>query len=201
VVLALAGSLLAFTGWGWASEAEVSTEVDVSAAQERPDAGAAGSRNKKTRLNRIARKMARAKARRELMAARMQEASEQQAAPAAPLRDINVVFKLDPRLTRGMYMGDRWVSTSSGVQQGKYTAEARVQGVDANGRPVEIGPKWTPADPEMVTVSPGQEGTVEITVTRPGQSSLRVSSEGVTRTLSIKAEVYRDKYLKVDITQ
>jgi hypothetical protein len=35
--------------------------------------------------------------------------------------DIAVVFKLDPRLTAGLYMGDRWVSppTYSTVHPGK----------------------------------------------------------------------------------
>jgi hypothetical protein len=125
----------------------------------------------------------------------------QQAAPAGPLTDILVAFKLDPRLTQSLYMGDRWVASSSGVQGGKYTAEASAQGVDANGRPVEISPKWVPSDPEMVTVTPSQGSIVEISVTRPGQSSLKVTSEGVTRTLTVKAEKYRGNALKVDITQ
>jgi FKBP-type peptidyl-prolyl cis-trans isomerase FklB len=80
------------------------------------------------------------------------------AVPASDLRDIKMSFKLDPRLTRGRYMGDRWVSppTYTGVrQEGKeYAVEARAEGLDAKGRPMRISPEWIPSDPGMVTVSP-----------------------------------------------
>jgi hypothetical protein len=65
------------------------------------------------------------------------ELKKKQAAPTAPgaLTGIAISFKMDPRITRGMYMGDRWISPptfTSTFQEGKETiVEARVHGVDA----------------------------------------------------------------------
>lgn len=117
------------------------------------------------------------------------------------LTDIQVSFKLDPRITQGLYMGERWVSpatyTGTSAQD---TVEARVQGTDAKGRPVSISPKWIPADPEMVTVSPSQGSQVKITVKRAGESRLQVTSQGVSKELSVKAAV-RNNVLQVEIAQ
>ncbi len=86
---------------------------------------------------------------------------------------------MDPRLTKGLYMGDRWISapTYTGTA-GQDTVDARVRGVDADGATVAIRPQWVPADPEMVTVSPSQGNEVKITVKRAGESRLRVTSGG-----------------------
>ncbi len=118
-------------------------------------------------------------------------------AAASPV-SIKVSFKLDPSLTRGMYMGDRWVSppTYTASQSGKTsTIEARVEGLDKG-----ISPTWTPSDPKMVTVSPQQGQQVTITVLRAGQSNLKVASQGVSKTLSIKAE-YQNDDMQVEISQ
>ncbi|MEA2078464.1 MAG: FKBP-type peptidyl-prolyl cis-trans isomerase, partial [Pseudomonadota bacterium] len=118
------------------------------------------------------------------------------AVPASDLRDIKTSFKLDPRLTRGLYMGDRWVSppTYTGVrQEGKeYAVEARAEGLDAKGRPMRISPEWIPSDPGMVTVSPARDGAVTIMVKRPGESHLKVTTAGVSREFSIKAKPRND---------
>ena len=54
---------------------------------------------------------------------------------ASDLNDIKVSFKLDPRLTRSMYMGDRWISKTtflSTIQEGsEHTVEVRAQGLDS----------------------------------------------------------------------
>ena len=117
------------------------------------------------------------------------------------LTDLQVSFKLDPRLTKGLYMGDRWVSppTYAGTS-GQDTVEARAQGVDAEGRSVSISPQWIAADPEMVTVSPSQGSEVKITLKRAGESRLQVISQGVTKELSIKAAM-RNDVLQVQIAQ
>jgi len=212
VILLLAGFLFAMPAWAQApgtessSEADLNatqgvSEADVNAAEEAQDPSGTESQSKSWWKKKQVRRKARLEARREQMAARMPQATRQQAAPAGPLHDLGIAFKLDPRLTRGLYMGDRWVSNSSGIQEGKYTVEVRVQGVDANGRKVAISPAWKPSDPEMVAVARGQGSAYEITVTRPGQSSLKVNADGVTRTLTVKAEEYRGNALKVDITQ
>jgi len=121
------------------------------------------------------------------------------------LTDIKISFKLDQRLTRGQYMGDLWVSppTYTRLQDGKeLIVEARVEGVDVKGTLMEISPTWTPSDPDMVAVSPGQGKEVKITVKYAGQSSLEVASRGVTKKLSIKATaIHEGKVLQVEITQ
>jgi len=117
---------------------------------------------------------------------------------SAALTDIEVAFKLDPRLTRGTYMGDRWVSppTFTQVGEGKeVTVEATAQGLDATGKPVKISPQWIPEDPEMVTVMPGQGDEVRITVQRDGQSRLKVVLPGVSADLLIKATYQGDSIL------
>src|SRR6266511_4886793 len=208
LVLALAGSLFALNDWARASETEGSTEAGVSAEQAAPDRGVTGSQPKSWWQQRQERRRPRAQEYSERIRSAKQAAPQNKAVPAAmsrpaALADISVSFKLDPRLTRGLYMGDRWVSppTYSGVQDGKFTVDARVQGVDAKGEPVDISPKWIPSDPKMVTVSPGQGNAVQITVQRAGQSSLQVTSQGFTRTLSIKAAAYRGNAIQAEISQ
>jgi hypothetical protein len=123
---------------------------------------------------------------------------------APPPADIKVSFKLDPRLTRSIYMGDRWVSPptyTSTLQQGKeLTVEARAQGFDTRGRPLAISPRWLPADPEMVTVWPVQGREVRITVLRAGESRLKVVVAGYSKELLIKATNQGDA-IQVEIAQ
>lgn len=109
----------------------------------------------------------------------------------AQLMDIQASFKLDPRLTQSLYMGERWVSppTYTGVrQEGKeYILDARAHGIDAKRRRIPISPEWIPSDPEMVVVSPAQGDAVTITVKRAGESRLRVAAHGFSKELLIKA--------------
>jgi hypothetical protein len=129
--------------------------------------------------------------------------SRTDAVPAAAAAGIQLSFKLDPRLTRGLYMGERWVSppTYSIAQEGpSVTVDARAQVLDAQGLPTNIGPEWTPADPGMVTVSPARGNQVTITVQRVGESSLTVASQGAARELAVKATRLGDA-LQVEIAQ
>lgn len=122
---------------------------------------------------------------------------------AAALSRIEVSFKLDPRLTRSLYMGDRWVSpaTFTPSRQGKtVTVEASARGVDAGGRPVRIEPEWTPADPGMVQITKGRGNGADITVKRAGESTLEVAFRGITKRLAVKASE-RDGALAVEISQ
>lgn len=100
---------------------------------------------------------------------------------------IQVAFKLDPQLTQGLYMGEHWVSPPTYTTTLE-TVQARAQGMDGKGRPANADFKWTPSDPEMVTVSPSQGDAVRITVKRAGESTLKVASQGVSRELLIKAK-------------
>jgi hypothetical protein len=125
-----------------------------------------------------------------------------EAGPAA-LSSIMILFKLDSRMSGPTYGGERWVSppTFSFAQGGnQLTIDAKAQGVDAKGRPVDLSPTWIPADPEMVTITPGQRNEVKITVRSPGQSSLKVAAPGFTKELSIKA-TYRGNAMQVEISQ
>lgn len=125
----------------------------------------------------------------ELISVKESVAAKTQAAPA--LTGITFSFRLDPRLTQGLYMGERWVSPSTytEVQNGEnLIVVARADGRNARGEGVKIRPEWRPADPEMVTVTPGQGSEVKITVLRPGESVLEVASQGLSKKLLIKAE-------------
>lgn len=122
----------------------------------------------------------------------------------ATLAHIAVSYKMDPRLATGQYGGERWVSPATYTRVGdkeSCTIETRVKGLAANGRPAPIvNPRWTPSDPRMVTVTPEEGTQVTMTVLRPGQSTVRVSSQGVTRELVISA-AYQNRVLQVEITQ
>ena len=119
---------------------------------------------------------------------------------------IELSFKLDPRITKGLYMGDRWVQLPfSQVGPGKQvTVAARAAGAAPKGKPTDAGPnagpKWIPADPEMVTVTPGEGNEVSIAVLRPGETSLRVVREELSREVVIKA-AYKGDALHVEILQ
>jgi hypothetical protein len=88
-------------------------------------------------------------------------------------------------------MGDRWVSPPTyapGPQQGEeYTLEARVQGFNSWGNPVRLESEWSPADPNMIAVSPTEGEVVTLTVRQAGQSAVKVVARGIVRELSIKA--------------
>jgi hypothetical protein len=134
------------------------------------------------------------------------ELKKKQAAKKAPgaLAGIAVSFKVDPRIAKGLYMGDRWISPptyTSTYQEGKETiVEARVHGVDAKKTQMKIHPEWTPSDPGMVTVTPGVGSDVKIAVKRAGKSTLKVAAPGVSKELTIKATGEGDA-LRVEITQ
>ena len=112
-------------------------------------------------------------------------------------------FKLDPRLTRAQYMGDRWVAPTTYMINHagtSATVDARAHVTDVNGQRVPVRPRWRPADPAMVTVTPDEGIDVAITVHRAGESRLLVTADGVSRDLTIKA-VQNEDALLVEIAQ
>lgn len=130
-------------------------------------------------------------------------ASEPEAAPAV-LTKIDVSFKLDPRLTQGLYMGERWTSPPThSVSQPAWPAnvDASVRGTDATGRPVRIQPRWASSDPEIVAVTPPEGASaVTIAVLRPGEARLRVTAGGRSKELTIHA-IQNEKDVLVEIAQ
>jgi FKBP-type peptidyl-prolyl cis-trans isomerase FklB len=110
----------------------------------------------------------------------------------APLGDLRISFKLDPRLSGPTYGGDHWIVSSpftSVAQVGtQATVEAKVDGVAKNGAPVRAAAEWTPADPEMITVAPAENSQVKITVHHAGESKVTVASNGVSKQLLVKAK-------------
>lgn len=124
-----------------------------------------------------------------------------QAQEATELKDIKISFKLDQRLTRSQYMGDIWVSPISYVgTSGQNIVEARAQGLDLKGKPISITAEWTPSDPEMVTVLPGQDKDVKLTILHEGESKLKVTSMGFSTELLIKA-YNKNNFIKVVISR
>ncbi len=127
-----------------------------------------------------------------------------QGSRAAALADIWVSFKLDPRLTQGLYMGDRWVSPPTYSRFGPpsgITIEVRAVGVDDRHKQVAIDATWTVADPELATVTPGRrESEAKITVHKEGQSELLVNSDDVSKKLIIKCE-NQDGSWRIDVSQ
>jgi FKBP-type peptidyl-prolyl cis-trans isomerase len=133
----------------------------------------------------------------------IKQPEEKAASADAGLKDIKISFKLDPRLTRSMYMGDRWVSppTFTPARQGKTTTvEASADGLNGTGKRVKIRPEWIPADPGMVEVTRGQGDDVQITVKRAGESKLKVVTQGFTKELVVKA-VDQGDAIAVEIVQ
>ena len=120
--------------------------------------------------------------------------------PAKPqLADIRIFFKLDSRLSGPTYGGERWVSPPTFTTT-QPPVSVRVEGVDAKGNTARISPKWTPADPAIIAVSPAEGTEVKISVKQAGESSLEVKAGDVSRKLSIKARALPGNALMVEIT-
>jgi len=129
------------------------------------------------------------------------ECVAQTAAPSSAVKQIQLSFKRDPRLvdpTRGL---GPWVSGSGyGGATGQETVEVRAAGVDAAGRSAKISPQWVASDPAMVTVTPREGDDVKITVRKAGESQLKITYQGVSKELEIRAE-YVNKFMVLGIAE
>ena len=155
--------------------------ADQPATASKPDATAVGAPTSATAQDaRHRRKVYLNSQRAARHDARKQAAAQQSnVTPTAsgPPTDVAVSFKLDPRLTRSLYMGDRWFSpatftTTQDVD--RINVEVRAVGRDARGQSARVDPEWIATDPKMVTVSPARGNQVTITVHRAGETKLRV---------------------------
>jgi hypothetical protein len=116
---------------------------------------------------------------------------------------VSVSFKLDPRLTDGLYMGELWVSPPvfSIALDGEGFIEARARCFDAAGAETDAIPAWTPVHADMVVVTPPQGTQVRIAIHRPGESSLRIACGALTRDLAVRAFTQQNGVLRAEITQ
>ena len=124
------------------------------------------------------------------------------AAPAPESRLV-VAFRLDPDITRGLYLGDRWVSPPSFAfaQPGnRYVVHARMQTVDPGGERTDVSGDWSTSDPDMIGITRGKGGEVLIEVDQPGQATLRVAAGGEAKVLQVHARRIADA-MEVDFRQ
>jgi hypothetical protein len=121
----------------------------------------------------------------------------------SPLQDIEISFKLDPRLTKSLYMGDRWVSPPTYTKVGEgpeCSVEVKVRGVGAQGKAMEISPRWTSANPNVAIIAPDEGKEVKIIVNRPGQTTIQVAALGLIKKLALTAVAHGDTLL-IELTQ
>jgi FKBP-type peptidyl-prolyl cis-trans isomerase FklB len=137
------------------------------------------------------------------VSAKLKQASNETVVPAAGLGDVKVSYKLDPRITQSLYMGERWASprTYNCVNTGTTcTVEAKVEAVDAKGAPMKATPEWISADPKIVMVSPDRGNKVKITVLQAGETSLKVTAGEFSKELFITAK-YEGNKIKAGISR
>jgi FKBP-type peptidyl-prolyl cis-trans isomerase FklB len=122
-------------------------------------------------------------------------------ASTASVTSIQLSFKRDPRMVDPFRGIGPWVTGSSyGGATAQDTVEARAEGVDASGKPAKISPEWVPSDPEMVTVSPSQGDDVQIRVHRAGESRMKITYQGVSKELVVRAK-YQGKFMLFEIEE
>jgi hypothetical protein len=122
--------------------------------------------------------------------------------PAAAASGLVVAFMLDPRISSSVYMGERWVTpeTFTLVHQGEVaTVHARAHVVHPTGT-ADVTAAWTTADHEMLTVPLDAVHQAEITVHRPGQTTLTVTGGDHSTTLTVVAAQDGGSW-RVDISQ
>lgn len=103
---------------------------------------------------------------------------------------IQVYYKLDPRLTGGVHIGERWVSPPLYDIVGRrstYTIDARVEGVTATGERNVVAADWVVTGPNLVAVSPTHDNMVALRVRSQGETQLEVTAEGMNKTLYISS--------------
>jgi hypothetical protein len=123
--------------------------------------------------------------------------------PVARESHLAVAFRLDPDLTQGLYLGERWVSppTYLFAQPGtQYVVQAKAQDIDAGGEHIDVSGDWAASDPEMVAITRMEDGKVTIVVRRPGESRLTVTSLGQSKVLQVRANQLADA-MQVEIDQ
>ncbi len=107
---------------------------------------------------------------------------------ASGVADIQLSYKRDSRQVDPFRGIGPWATGPSYTgATAQDTVETVARAVDAKGQPIGVSLEWTPSDPEMVTVAPGQGDHVKITVHKVGESQLKISTQGFSKELVVKA--------------
>jgi len=123
-------------------------------------------------------------------------------AAEAPSR-LEITFKLDERLTRGLYMGDRWVSPptyTTNLPVGTAVVDARADVVEPGGKRSPAAARWATSDPAVAVVTPAEGSAVRISVLEDGEARLDVTTGGLSRELIVRT-VRKEAALLVEIHQ
>ncbi|KGQ20297.1 hypothetical protein LF41_833 [Lysobacter dokdonensis DS-58] len=110
--------------------------------------------------------------------------------PAQPQQRMVVAFKLPTDITRGHYLGERWVSPPkfAFAQAGReYTAQAKLQQVGDDGTRTDLSGDWSTSDPNMIAISHDAAGQVTLVVREPGEAQLTASAGGQRKVLKVRA--------------
>ena len=116
--------------------------------------------------------------------------------------ELRIAFRLDPALTRSLYMGERWVSPPvfEFAQPGDtFTVRAKAQSIGRDGEPGDVSGDWSTGNPAMLAIERGH-GEVTLVVREPGEADLIVATGAGTRTLHVKATRSADA-MRVSFTQ
>lgn len=129
-------------------------------------------------------------------------AADPAVAASTPKPRLAVAFLLDPQVTGGIFLGNRWVSPPSWyfAQPGKrYVVRAKAQNIDSGGERTDLDGNWSTSNPQMVAIARG-DGEVTITVREPGDSDMTVSAGKDVKVLHVHATQLADA-MQVRITQ
>jgi hypothetical protein len=118
------------------------------------------------------------------------------APPPAPRPAVRVAFKLDAVLTRGVYMGERWVAPpvfeAAAQAADVFRQEARIERAPAGA---VADATWNASDAGAVAVSPTAGREVAISVSHPGRSTLTVAVGADSTVLTVDAVLADGRWL------
>jgi FKBP-type peptidyl-prolyl cis-trans isomerase FklB len=122
-------------------------------------------------------------------------------ATASGVTDIQLSYKRDSRQVDPFRGIGPWATGPNYIgATAQDTVETVARAVDAKGQPMRVSLEWIPSDPEMVTVAPSQGDHVKITVHKVGESQLKISAQGFSKELLVKA-TSAGKFIVFQISQ
>jgi hypothetical protein len=116
---------------------------------------------------------------------------------------VAVAFRLDPDLTRGLFLGERWVSPPSFffAQPGpQYVAQGKAQYIDALGERADVAAEWATSVPDMIALTRHASGDATIVVRQPGDGDFTVTTRYGTKRVQVHARLAGDG-MQVDFRQ